>query len=67
MTWPEKPTQPYRSFLIRMWRPVSEEGEEMEWEGEIHHLQANQVYSFHGVHELVAHLLRIILRDGGMP
>jgi len=36
----------------------------MEWEGEIHHLQENQVYLFHGVHELVAHLLCIILHDG---
>ena len=64
MPWSEECAEAYRSFLIRMWRRASGEGQEVEWEGEIHHLQENQVYLFHGVHELVAHLLCIILHDG---
>ncbi len=60
MNSPKPPFHAYQSFLIRMWRRSTDEESLLAWEGDLHHLQENRVYMFHGIGELVEHLLRIV-------
>ena len=46
-----------------MWRHPSDEKRLMAWEGDLHHLQENRVYMFHGIGELMEHLLHIIFYE----